>query len=264
MNEPTAANQLEQVDARVKIIFTLAFILFLNLTPLNAWGGYILFLSLVLGLAVAAQVEWKVLLQRSLLSLFFITAALPLIFTDPAPMIPVHLFGNLTIQLSQPGLLHFASIAVKAWGSMVAALLLTEVTPMHDLLLGFQRLHVPRVFIAIISLMWRYLFVIRAEARSLMHARASRSASSPHPEEHHGGSLAWRAKVTGGMAGNLLLRSLERADRVYAAMLSRGYNGELPDRESKPLSSAHWALLAGLMLVLAFFFLFSLIYGAAS
>ena len=42
----------------------------------------------------------------------------------------------------------------------------------------------------------------------------------------HGGSIRWRAKVTGQMVGSLFVRSMERSERVFAAMQSRGYAGE--------------------------------------
>ena len=42
-----------------------------------------------------------------------------------------------------------------------------------------------------------------------------------------GGSVTWRAQIAGHMAGQLFLRSYERSDRIYNAMLARGYKGEL-------------------------------------
>lgn len=256
-----SAPQTQHFDARVKIIFTLAFILALSLSPTGAWAGYFLFFTLILSAAILQGTSLKALLGRSLFSLVFILSALPLLFTAPGERLPLHLTQSLTISISLPGLERFLSIGVKAWLSILAALLLTERTPVPDLLLAFQRLHIPRIFIAILSLMWRYLFVIREEALSLLHARASRSASQPGSAARSGGHVLWRARVTGGMAGSLLLRSMERADRVYAAMLSRGYNGVLPDPHGKPIhDSDRWTLAVGLFLIL-FFLLFSYLIG---
>ncbi len=101
--------------------------------------------------------------------------------------------------------------------------------------------------------MWRYLFVISDEAARLLRARSSRSGSSSRGA---GGSLLWRARVTGGMAGSLFLRSLERSDRVYAAMISRGYTGEPASAPSAPLTrSERWILALGaILLVILWFF----------
>ena len=90
--------------------------------------------------------------------------------------------------------------------------------------------------------MWRYLFVFVDEARRLIRARASRSGQLPGWRA--GGSLVWRARVTGGMAGSLLVRAFERADRTYMAMVSRGYNGEIRTFHDIPLSCTQKAVLA--------------------
>jgi cobalt/nickel transport system permease protein len=79
--------------------------------------------------------------------------------------------------------------------------------------------------VAIISFMYRYLGVLGDEAQRMNRARASRSAA--RPGRRAGGSLLWRGRVTGAMVGSLFLRSYERSERVYSAMLARGFDGEL-------------------------------------
>jgi cobalt/nickel transport system permease protein len=117
----------------------------------------------------------------------------------------------------------------------------------------------PRLLVAIFGLMWRYLFVLADEAMRLLRARAARSGRGDLPGLRPGGGLAWRARVAGGMAGNLFLRAFERSDRIYMAMLSRGYNGDvraLPLPTLTPL--ARLALVGGLALfgiLLAFAYL---------
>jgi cobalt/nickel transport system permease protein len=77
----------------------------------------------------------------------------------------------------------------------------------------------------IISFLYRYLFVLTDEVMRMMRARQSRSAAAAGLKS--GGSVAWRARIAGNMAGQLFLRSYERSDRIYNAMLSRGYRGQL-------------------------------------
>ena len=72
--------------------------------------------------------------------------------------------------------------------------------------------------------MYRYAFVLSDEVLRLLRARKSRSAQLG--DRKAGGSIPWRARVAGNMAGQLFLRSYERSDRVYNAMLARGYKGE--------------------------------------
>jgi cobalt/nickel transport system permease protein len=110
--------------------------------------------------------------------------------------------------------------------SVQAAILLSATTSFPDLLVAMRAVHIPRLLVAILAMMWRYLFVLSDEALRLMRARESRSASDGL-NGRPGGSLAWRGKVTGGMAGSLFVRSLERGERIHAAMNARGYNGEV-------------------------------------
>jgi cobalt/nickel transport system permease protein len=74
----------------------------------------------------------------------------------------------------------------------------------------------PRVMTMILSFMYRYLFVLVDEVMRLKQARDSRS---------FGGSRWWQLRVIGNMVGTLFIRSYERGERVYAAMLARGFDG---------------------------------------
>lgn len=252
---------IHQLDARVKVIFTLAFILFLSLSPFNAWPAYILFLTLTLSAELLSRLGIGFVLKRALLAVPFALAAVPLIFTGPAPYLSMTLFDGVTVFYSPEGVARFASIAIKSWISVQAAILLAATTRFPDLLTAFKQLRVPKLFIAIIGLMWRYLFVISEEVTRMLRARASRSTTAPGVHAHQGGSLFWRARVTGGMAGSLFLRSLERSDRVYAAMLSRGYTGELVTTESTALSSSDRGTLMVGISVLVLLWLLGLLTG---
>jgi cobalt/nickel transport system permease protein len=53
------------------------------------------------------------------------------------------------------------------------------------------------------------------------------------------------------MAGNLFVRSFERADRIYAAMASRGYDGEVRVLTTSPITLAQWSVLGAGLIVLA-------------
>jgi len=112
---------------------------------------------------------------------------------------------------------------------------------------------VPRLLVAVFGLMWRYLFVMADEALRLIRARTARSGHADQPGLKPGGSLAWRGKVAGGMAGSLFLRAIERSDRIYMAMVARGYNGEVRSFALTRLRPVDWLILCsslGLLFVL--------------
>lgn len=129
--------------------------------------------------------------------------------------------------VSGQGLREFTTIAAKSWVSVQAALLLTYTTPFHDLVDGLRELRLPRIMVAIISFMYRYLGVLTGEAGRMNRARQARSAIPAGSASGAGGSLRWRAAVTGHMVGSLFLRSYERSERIYGAMQARGFDGEL-------------------------------------
>lgn len=157
----------------------------------------------------------------------------------------------MRLTVSGEGLRIFTTIALKSWLSVQAALLLTFSTPFHDLLDALRELRLPRIMVAIIGFMYRYLAVLQQEAQRLMRARAARSALAEGVSA--GGSLAWRARVTGGMVGSLFLRSYERSERVYAAMQARGFDGSFRHMQARAIRPAEWLGFAAVAVALLLF-----------
>ena len=252
---------IHKLDARVKIIFTLAFILALTLTPSGAWPAYILFFSIALSFTLLSSMSIGFVLKRAMLVIPFVLSALPLIIFGPPPIISYSLGAMLNIPISPSGFIRFVSIAIRTWVSVQMAILLTATTPFAEILSGFRQLRIPGIFISIIELMWRYHFLMLDEVGRLVRARNSRSSTLPG-NRNSGGSVVWRATVTGGMAGSLFLRSIERSERVYAAMLSRGYMGEPCNTSSPRFSKNDWVITLTSLAFLFGVFLTGLIFGA--
>jgi cobalt/nickel transport system permease protein len=259
------ASPLHALDPRVKLVLTLAFVLTCSLTPVGAWPIYILLFAVSLSVVILSEVGAGRVLRRSTLALPFVLAALPLVFSSGGNELfrfPVG-FGELTV--FEPGLERFVSLALKSWLSVQVAIVLASTTAFPELLLAMRGIRIPKLLVAIFGLMWRYLFVMADEAGRLMRAREARSGFPVSPVQgarKPGGTLAWRARVTGGMAGNLLLRSMGRGDRIYDAMRARGYDGEVRLLAVPPVRTTDWVALAGglvlLGALLGLAFLFSL------
>jgi cobalt/nickel transport system permease protein len=189
--------------------------------------------------------------RAAFIALPFLLAALPLIFTRPEDPLGRVELGPLTLTISGEGLRMFATIALKSWVSVQAALLLAFTTPFHELVDGLRQLRLPRIMVAIISFMYRYLAVLSDEAGRMLRARASRSGG--REGSRSGGSLRWRAAVTGRMAGSLFLRSYERSERIYAAMQARGFEGTLRHLHGRGVTMKELALFALVLAALAGF-----------
>jgi cobalt/nickel transport system permease protein len=237
-------------DARIKLVLSIAFIFANALLPPGAWPVYILMFSLVLAVEVLSELGVAYVLKRSILALPFVLAALPLLFTVPGLPLVSFSIGAWDVSISQAGLERFISIALKSWISLQAAILLASTTTFPNLLMAMRAIKIPRLLVSVFGLMWRYLFVLVDEAMRLLRARTARSGHSAQPGLKPGGSLAWRGRVTGGMAGNLFLRGFERGDRIYMAMVSRGYDGETRALPQPKISGGSWlVLILGLVFI---------------
>jgi cobalt/nickel transport system permease protein len=251
---------IHALDPRVKLILTLAFVLTMALLPVGAWPVYVLLLALSLSVSVLSELGLKYVLQRSLLALPFVLAAAPLLFTVEGPALFTVTLGSLSLTATATGLDRFLSIMFKSWVSVQMAIVFAAATPFPDMLLAMRAVKIPRLIVGLFGLMWRYMFVMVDEAIRLLRARSSRSGAIEGLKS--GGSIAWRAKVTGGMAGNLFVRSLDRGDRIYAAMAARGYDGEIRSFPLPPLTSTSWLVLLGGLVLLAALLLFALLFWA--
>jgi cobalt/nickel transport system permease protein len=119
------------------------------------------------------------------------------------------------VSLLQPsGGLKFASVIIKSTLSLTAVLLLSNTTPFTEVLGVMRRVHVPSVFVTVLALMYRYVFVLIDEMQRMTRARLSRTFRS-------GRLRAWRSAST--IISQLFLRSTERAERIFAAMSARGW-----------------------------------------
>ena len=230
-----------RADARIKLVMALGFIFATTSIPPGKWTGFALMMALVWLAAGVSRVGLLRVFLRSLVAIPFILIALPTVFTKPgAPLFELDL-ALFALTGTQEGLDFFISVLLKSWTSVTAAVVLTATTPPLRLLEALRSIRIPAVLVAIVMLMYRYLFVLVEEAQSMMRARAARSAAIG-PKS--GGSLVWRAKSAGGMAGSLFIRTLDRSERIYMAMVARGYDGTIRQADAAPLRRGAMVALA--------------------
>ena len=230
---------LHRLDPRTKVGGAVLFILTASLLPAGRWAGFGLLLLLIVGASLRAGFGPAFTLRRGFIALPFALAALPLPFTMPGP--PLFEMPLLGWTASQTGVVALGSVMLRTWLAVQAAVLLTATTPFPDILWSLGTLRVPRPLVSTIGFMYRYLFVMVDEAARLLRARAARSArpaGSPRPP------VAWQGRVAGGMVGSLFVRSLERSERVYAAMLARGYDGRMLALATPRMAPFDWTALA--------------------
>jgi cobalt/nickel transport system permease protein len=221
----SGSSPVHRLDARVKLTLTIVYILVASLTPAGAWLAYALLFVFAVVVTLASDLGFLLVQRRALVAIPFALAAITVVFSTDGTVAFTLSLGSWQLQATEPGLVRFASIMLKSWLSIQMAVVMAGTTPFPDLMGAMRALRFPRALVAIVSFMWRYIFVLVDEAMRLGRARDARSAVRPGLKS--GGPISWRAKVVGGMAGNLFLRSYARSERIYQAMAARGYQGDL-------------------------------------
>lgn len=237
----SAESLLHRLDPRVKVIVAVLFILSNGLLPDGAWAAFGLSWIFLLATNAASRLGIDFTFRRSFIALPFALVAVSAIFAPSGQPLAEWTVGSLRVVPTDVGLIRFGSILLRTWLSVQAGILLVAVTQFPDLLHALEHLRVPTVLTTIIAFLYRYLFVLTDEVQRLLRARASRSAALPGQKS--GRNVFWRAQIAGNMAGQLFLRSYERSDRIYNAMLSRGYTGQMRTLRAHAMLRRDWLVL---------------------
>ncbi len=210
-----AASRIHRLDPRAKIAgFTGITVVGVS-TPPRYWPVLAVCALALTAIATAARVGPGVIWSRAKVVLplvLFVAAFVP--FVRGGQTVDV---GPLAV--SRDGLTTFAAVSSKALIGTVSAVLLAATTSFPDVLHGLERMRAPRLLTLIAGFMYRYLFVIGGEARRMRVALAARGYRPRN---------ALQAAAIGRVATALFLRTFERGERVYVAMLARGYAGATP------------------------------------
>jgi len=234
---------VHRLDPRTKLLCSLAFILAVVLTPADTWRAFAAYLLIMLALILLSRLPIGYVLKRSLVILPFVIMVVVFVpFFRQGQVVVSYDIGAWHLAVTYEGLSVLVNVIIKSWLSILCLIVLSSSTRFEELLHGMYRLQVPHVFVQITSFMYRYVFVLTDQAMRMQMARDSRN---------FGLNRRNIFKTLGNMIGMLFLRSYERAERIYAAMLSRGYSGDIV--VVKPLKfrlpDAYFALSLCMLLV---------------
>ena len=214
-----APGWLQRVDPRAKLGAFLALVL---AASLSSWLPILIGLyAVTLCAALASRVPTDFFVKRVWMGIPFFAGivVIPAIFFVPGPRLFEFALGPLVIAPSIPGI-ETAVVFVARVGVCVSlAVLLVLTTPWADLLKSLHSLRVPQVFILILSMSYRYIFLFLHTTNGLFEARRSRIVAQTSGREQ-------RRWIAGSM-GALTSRAFKMSNDVYAAMLARGFTGEM-------------------------------------
>jgi cobalt/nickel transport system permease protein len=203
---------IHQLDPRAKILTTLVFIASVISFGKYSVTGLIPFVIYPLSLMALGNLPPGYLLKKILIAAPF--ALFVGIFNPVFDQGVVVRIGNVGIS---GGWISFASIMIRFFLTVSAALLLIASTGFDEMCLALRKMGMPASLSAQLLFLYRYLFVLIDEASRMTRARAMRSFNG----------RGMGMKVFSYLIGQLLLRTIDRARRIHLGMLCRGFDGEL-------------------------------------
>lgn len=203
---------IHRLDPRIKLIATFAFIITVvsfSKYEISGLAPFFLYPVVLFSLGnIPAEFILKKILIVSPFALF-IGIFNPLFDTDVRYM----LFG-LSIS---GGWISFLSIMIKFVLTVSSALLLVATTSFPGVCSALLNLRVPSIFVSQLLFLYRYIFVLIEEAMRIVRARDVRSFRKKGQE----------FSIYINLIGVLFVRTIERSDSIYRAMLARGFSGEI-------------------------------------
>ena len=222
---------LQRVDPRIKVVGLLAMIVSVAIAhSLLAIAGVFIGAA---ALAVASRVSLVDLVQWVWTPVLLFTGciALPAIFITPG--VPVHAGWPVTEQ----GVRTASYLLLRAETAVSLSTLLVLTTRWAHILKALRVLRLPVVFVVILGMTYRYLFLILETALNMFESRESRTVGVLEPSD--------RRRLATATAGVLLSKSYHLSADVHLAMQSRGFRGEvymLDDFEMRPIDGC-WLVL---------------------
>ncbi len=231
---------IHRLDPRVKIVGFLGLTIVSVSTPATEAWAFALYFALLFFLVGMSRLPLIFLVRRAALILPVVGVAvifLPFLHQGGREF---QVIGGL--KMSEAGLILLWNVLVKAVLGMLSMMVLALTTSFAELVAGLDGLRAPRIFTLIVSFMYRYSFVFVEEFRRMRRAMEARN---------YRGRWLWDVAVVGHVISSLFLRSYQRGERVYVAMLSRGYDGTMPAATAPGMRRAEFLFLGGITATLA-------------
>lgn len=144
------------------------------------------------------------------------------------------------------GMISMLTLIMKGIFTVLSSYLLIVTTTIEEICSALRILHVPRMMVTQVLLIYRYLFVLISEADRITQAYALRAP----------GQKGIHFKVWGSLVGQLLLRSMDRADELYQSMCLRGYHGEFYYGNDRKIAFSDFGYLIIWIILLLLFRIF--------
>lgn len=219
---------LAQVDARVKLVLALLLLLLMGLVPPGDLESLRRLAGVVLVVVVVARVSLKALILRLLPLLPFGVLVLFIPFLHAGPS----LWRWGWLEVTEPGVHRALEVGLRMGAMGLTMAVLSATTPPGLVLQALRALRVPHPLVETLGFLFRYLFLLIDEGQRMQRAWRGRGG------EWSLSSLAQHS--LGSLLALLFLRTFGRGERVYLAMLARGYAQDRGRAELGRIPPAQW------------------------
>jgi cobalt/nickel transport system permease protein len=227
---------LQSLDPRLKLILFGALIVAAGLAH-NVTTIVVIY-AFTLTLAFLSRIPFDFFVKRVWLGIPFFAGivVIPSLFLIPgAPFLVLAVPAtSFVITISVPAVMGAILFIARVGASVSLAVLLVVTTPWADLLKALAVLHVPEVFVLILGMTYRYIFLFLRTLDNMLLARTSRTVG----ETSGGEQRRWIVASIGVLLG----KSFQMSNEVYQAMLSRGFSGRVRTFSDYRMKSRDWAM----------------------
>jgi len=232
---------LQGLDPRAKLGMFLAVVLAVGLS--NSLPVLVAVYVLVLAAAAASRTPFDFFIKRVWLGipLFAGVVIVPSLFLGQPPYLFREQVGPIAVAVSIPAIWGALVFIARVGVSVSLAVLLVLTTPWADLLKSLQALRVPPVFVLVLSMTYRYIFLFLHTLNGMLESRRSRVVGRTGGGEQ-------RAWIVSGM-GYLMNRSFQMSSDVYSSMLARGFGGQVRSYTAFRMAARDWVALGGALLL---------------
>jgi cobalt/nickel transport system permease protein len=237
-----------RLDIRSKLIISLLTAVFIVSTAKGNYLTLLMYLVPVFAAVLIFRPRLLLLVKRIIfLFLFPLSISIFIPFANSGSTVYSLDMNFFILNITDKGIMIFFTAIIKSFLSLIIFTTLVVSTKDTELLGGLRKICLPKIIVSIIFLMYRYLFLIRDEAKAGQLAINSRVFQ----KSYHGVN-----KRLAYMAGSLFIKSFDRAENIYKSMESRGFEGEFHEvndsgKDSGKNNLSGWTTVAVFTIALA-------------
>jgi cobalt/nickel transport system permease protein len=231
---------LQSLDPRVKVVSIILLLIAVSLSrsPAVIMGLYLVTLLL----AWLSSVPMSFFVKRVWLFMPFFTGiiAIPAFFITPGPPLA---YLPLGLVITRTGALTALFLLLRVSTSVSLTVLLMLTTPWNSVLKALGVLHVPDVFVLILGMTFRYIYLLLHTTNDMLLSRKSRIVGQLNGADER--------RLIAASAGTLLSKSLHLSGEVYLAMQSRGFRDYPRTMDTFKMRARDWLWGAAMLLIAA-------------